>query len=108
MPQSESEADYDGEVEEIPYEEAREDLEVEGARLRRQAMAQLREDYERKGDGWQFEEPRYHMWKACDEFFSATHAVHEEKDLEAFNEYLARGYNHLLMARYLAIHYVWE
>lgn len=97
----ESNADYDGEVEEVPFWEARDRLEKENARVMGTAMALLEEKYEEKGDGWQFEQPRFHYWKGIDELFSATHYCWEG-DLQKMDEHLAHGLNHLLMARHLA------
>lgn len=97
----ESNANYDGTVDEIPYEQARDMLEEENAQAIGHAIALLREKYEKKGDGWQHEEPRFHYWKGIDELFSATHYCWEG-DLPKMDEHLAHGLNHLLMARYLA------
>lgn len=93
--------DYDGTVYEIGYTEAQSLLNAELDEIATVARDQLGENYDRKGDGWQKEEPRYHMWKGIDELFSATHYV-DEGNLERFEARLADGMNHFLMASYLA------
>lgn len=93
--------DYDGVVREVPYEDAQARLDGELEQLHGIAASLLREKYEEKGDGWQNEEARYHMWKGIDELFSATHYV-DAGDLDAFERHLAHGLNHLLMASFVA------
>lgn len=100
-PKSTDNADYDGKVDEIPYEEAQRKLDRELNALQNTAEKQLRTNYQAKGDGWQYEVARYHLWKGIDEWFSATHQVKEE-NLRAFRRRLADGLNHALMAMYVA------
>lgn len=90
-----------GEVLEIPFEDACVMLQEEAYELMEIAREQLRENYEKKGDGWQYEEARYHFWKGIDELYSANHAV-KEGDIKAMEQRIADGWNHILMASYVA------
>lgn len=92
---------YDGVVREIPYEEAQAALDAELELIAGIARDLLREKYEEKGDGWQYEEARYHMWKGIDEQFSATHYV-DEGDLDRFEKHVGHGLNHILMASFVS------
>lgn len=93
--------EYDGTVYEIPYQRAQQMVSGELEMVMRSARDRLKTGYGQKGDGWQREEPRFHMWKAIDEQFSATHHVHKGQ-LTPFHERLADALNHIGMASYLA------
>lgn len=88
-------------IDEIPYSEAQELLDAEAEMLMETARDQLAENYTLKGDGWQCEEARYHFWKGIDELFSATHAV-KQGDTGTMERRIGDGWNHILMASYLA------
>lgn len=92
---------YDGEVRDIPYDEAQAALDAEAERLLDEAREQLEVNYEKKGDGWQNETPRFHFWKGIDELYSATHRA-KESDITLMERRIADGLNHLLMASILA------
>lgn len=93
--------EYDGEVRDIAYEEAQAALDGELELLHGIASTLLSEKYEEKGDGWQYEEARFHMWKGIDELFSATHYV-DEGDLDGFERHVGHGLNHILMASFVS------
>lgn len=92
---------YDGNVDEIPYERAQRMLGGEEAELTQKARVQLEENYRKKGDGWQWSDPRYHFWKGMDEFFKATAAC-DGGDLLTMEKRIGDGLNHIWMASYLA------
>lgn len=93
--------EYDGTVYEIPYRRAQRMVDAELETIIQTARVRLKSNYEAKGDGWQKEEPRYHMWKAMDEQFSATHYVYNGR-LTLFDKRMADAFNHIGMASYLA------
>lgn len=81
---------------------ARSKLEAEADVLVGSALSRLERIYEDQGGaGWLDEEPRYHFWKAMDEFFSANHHS-KEGDLNQMDERVQDGLNHIFMATYLA------
>lgn len=92
---------YDGEVRDIPYDEAQAILDAEAERLLDEARERLAVNYEKKGDGWQYETPRFHFWKGQDEQFSAVHRV-KEGDLTLMDRRVGDGFNHVLMATALS------
>jgi len=82
--------------------EARSNLEAEADMLVQAGLDRLESIYwENGGAGWLYEEPRYHMWKGIDELFSATHHAHEG-DIEAMEERIQDGLNHIWMASFIA------
>lgn len=93
--------EYNGTVDEIPYTEAQAELNREADILMALANDLLEKKYAEKGDGWQWEDPRFHYWKGMDEFFSANHAW-KERDLNRMRKHNAHGWNHILMATYIA------
>lgn len=90
-----------GDVQDIPFDDARRILQAEADELMKVAREQLFKNYEEKGDGWQYEDARYHFWKGIDELFSANHAV-KQGDTETMERRIADGWNHILMASYVA------
>lgn len=97
----EEEGPYDGTVHEIPYERAQAMLDGEAEMLMETAREQLEVNYRRKGDGWQYEDPRFHFWKGIDELFSANHAA-KQGDIVTMEKRIGDGWNHILMASYLS------
>lgn len=82
--------------------EARSNLEAEADMLLQAGLDRLESIYwENGGAGWLYDEPRYHMWKGIDELFSATHFAHEG-DIDAMEERIQDGLNHIWMASYIA------
>lgn len=61
--------------------------------------AQFRENVEKHGPGknWLNDEPRWHLWKACDELFSSRDYAHYGEYAEALPHF-ADAVNHLLFA----------
>lgn len=100
-PESDGAGEYDGTVREIPFNQARQMLDGEADELMATARKQLYQNYQRKGDGWQYEDARYHFWKGIDELYSACHAV-KQGDIETMEKRIADGWNHILMASYVA------
>lgn len=98
---SEHQGEYDGKVREIPLEEAESLLESEQEILGDIASDQLKRNYQKKGDGWQYEDARFHFWKGIDELYSACHAV-KQGDVETMERRIADGWNHILMASYVS------
>lgn len=83
-------------------EDAARALQAEAEWLLEQAFEELVDVYEAQGgDAWLYEEPRFHIYKACDEFTDAK-KLWKDGRIDEGDKRIQHGLNHLFMATYLA------